>query len=118
MNNYNQKISIFQRLKYEDRISNLSHYGNIYALSIILVSQFIFLNFHYILGATLTLIAIISLLYQMISSSVEYYYLHHFNIKKCELILKIHFYVNHVFILLYIPFLIWAVVLMYIKASI
>jgi hypothetical protein len=116
MKNYNKKLPVFQRLKYEERISSLSHYGNIYALSIIIVSQFIYANFHYILGATLTLIAIISLLFQMICSSVEYYYINHNDIEKCELTLTVHFYANHVFILLYIPFLIWTIVIMFSKA--
>jgi len=113
----NRKLPIYQRLKYDGRISDLTHYANIYALSIILISQFIFLNFHFILGATLTLIAIICLLFQMICSTLEYYYLHDSNIEKCELILDIHFYINNVFVLLYIPFLIWAIVLMFIRGT-
>ena len=96
-------------------IATLTHNGNVYALTVILLSQFIFLNFHYIIGATLAAISVGSLIFQVIISSVEYYYLqkHHIDLHKLNLILSIHFWINHLIICLYIPFFIWTIVLMF-----
>lgn len=103
---------------YQERISTLTHNANVYALSIILASQFIFFNLHYIIGATLTIIGLLSLIIQIIISIVEFTYLNQRSIVKLNRSLAGHFWVNHAITGLYIPFLIWTVVLMYQRASV
>ena len=115
-NNYKEQQK--EKLIYDQRISTLNHNGNVYAISIILLSQFVFLNFHYILGATLTLIAIISLIVQVTISLIEKYYLEINQYTNVTYILNFHFIINHIINLLYIPFLVWVMVLMYQHANI
>jgi hypothetical protein len=103
-----------RRLAYQNRSSLLVHNGNVYALSIIIAAQFMYLNFHYIIGATLTAIGVASLLTQLVLSTAEERYLESRPERaKLDHLLRAHLYVNNVFILLYAPFLLWAVVLMY-----
>lgn len=54
-----------KNLKIKERISNLTHYGNLYSLTLILISQVIYLNFHFIIGAILTVIAVCGLFFQV-----------------------------------------------------
>ena len=103
------------KLRLSERISTLTHYGNIYSFTTIFIAQFIYNNFHFVIGATLTVIAICSLIVQIIISSLEYYFLQRRNSHKLILLLDIHFFINHIIILIFIPFFIWSVVLMYKK---
>jgi hypothetical protein len=104
---------IRNKLAYRERISTLSHNANVYAFSVILVAQFIFLNFHKEIGASLTVVAIFSLTGQIIISSVEYYYLSHDDKPHLDRTLFAHFVFNHIINAVFIPFFLWAVVLMY-----
>lgn len=99
-------------IKYSNRISLLTHNGNIYALTTILISQVIFLNFHYIIGLSLTTISLCSLVSQIIISIIEYYLLSKQNYSKLHMLFTIHFTINHIVMALFIPFLIWTIVLM------
>lgn len=98
-------------LKVRERISNLTHYGNLYCLTVILISQVIYLNFHFIVGATLSVIAISGLLFQVVISLLEYRYIK--RLETITLLFHIHFVVNHIIMLVFIPFVIWVIVLMF-----
>jgi hypothetical protein len=102
-----------ENLKLRERISNLTHYGNLYCLTTILISQVIYLNFHFIVGATLSVVAVSGLFFQVLISLLEYRYL---NIKKYEtlsILFHIHFIINHIIMIIFVPFLIWVIVLMF-----
>ena len=101
------------RLRYEERISSLAYSGNIYALTIIIVAQFIYNFFHYIIGATLTVIAIASMLLQLALSGAAQVYLERKQMASVKHLLRVHFWLNHVILVLYMPFLVWTVILMY-----
>ena len=60
---------------YYDRFSTLSNTATSYAISILLLSQVIYINEHSILGATLTLVAVVALIFQVVVGSVEKWYL-------------------------------------------
>lgn len=98
---------------YEDRRSTLTHSGFGYSFTVILIAQFIFLNFGYIIGAILTSISILSLLFQIIISAVEVYYLDHGLFKHLNTTMRVHYWINHGIILCILPFLLWVVVLMF-----
>lgn len=113
----NEKTNYYA-FRYNDRISSLAHYANVYAMSIIIASQFIYFNLHYIIGATLTIIAVCSLLFQVVISSVEKRFLLARRLDRLNMALEWQFWMNHVFILGYIPFLLWAVSLMYQRSTV
>jgi hypothetical protein len=96
---------------YENRVSLLVHNGNICALSVIIAAQFVYANFRFEVGATLTVIAVASLGMQIILNLVERRQLndHH----ALEKTLIWHTYLNSVVLFLCIPFFIWTIVLMY-----
>jgi len=98
---------------YEDRGSTLTHSGFGYSFTVIIIAQFIFLNFGYIIGAILTSISILSLLFQIIISAVEVYYLDHSLFKHLNRTLRVHYWINHSIIFCMLPFLMWTVVLMF-----
>ena len=100
-------------LKIRERISNLTHYGNLYSLTTILISQVIYLNFHFIIGAILTVIAVAGLFFQVIISLLEYRYLNLKRFGTLSLLFDLHFIINHIIMLIFIPFIIWVIVLMF-----
>lgn len=102
---------------YVDRIALLTHNGKVYALSIILISQVIYLNLHYIIGAILSIIALVSLLSQIIIGPIEHYELARARIDRLERFLLVHFLINHLVIAAIIPLLIWTIVIMFQRAS-
>lgn len=112
---YNKYDIIGHRLS--KRVSTLTHYGILYSFTTILIAQFIYNNFHYIIGATLTVIAICNLFFQIIISSIEYYLVDKRKFNRFNVILLTHIIINNVIILIFIPFFIWTVVLMYQKFS-
>lgn len=102
---------------YYDRIDCLSFNGYTQGLSIILAAQFIFFNLHYAIGSTLTVCALLSWSGQIIINAVEYRQLKAQRTEALCRTLDVHFWLNRGFILLYMPFLVWAVVLMYERAT-
>lgn len=102
---------------YEERGASLTYSGNAYAFNIIIIAQFIFLNFGYIIGALLTSICIGALIAQIVINSVETHYLDQGLFHKLNITLRVHYWFNHAFILLVLPFLVWTVVLMFEKKN-
>ena len=104
--------------RYEERITTLTYSGIIYALTVILAAQFIFLNLHFIIGAILTVISIVVLIIHMIMNTIEIIYLEKRQFKPLHQLFRGHQAVAHIFICIVIPFLIWACVLMFIKGTV
>lgn len=100
-------------LNVTDHIEKITHYGNITAFTIIVASQFIYLNFHYIIGATLTIIGICSIIAQVILSMMEHYFLENKKLIYLKNTIDIHYWINRIVVAISIPFLIWVVVLMF-----
>jgi hypothetical protein len=98
---------------YEERGATLTYSGNIYALNFIVIAQVIFLNFGYIIGAIITTVAIVNLVLQVVLNAVETHYLDKQLYRQLNITLRAHYWVNHVSIILCLPFLIWTVVLMF-----
>lgn len=99
-----------------ERVTRRTHYGCVYALTVIVAAQFMYINFHYILGATLTAIAVGGLVFQIAISSAAY----HATWRHRELddagvrrLLAWHFVGNHLMLAAFLPFFVWAIVLMY-----
>ena len=102
---------------YQDRIDCLSFNAATLAASMILASQFIFFNLHYLIGGTLTVTALTSWLAQFCMNVVEWH-----RLKRCDIdglcsALDAHFWLNRAFQFIYSGFLLWAVVLMYERAT-
>jgi hypothetical protein len=112
---------------YEDLIDTRTRNGNLYALTVILISQVIFLNLHFILGATLTCLAMVSLVGQAVISSVALSELRSAtaaaatrppaDYRRLRSVLFAHFVFNHIIMIAFLPFLLWTVVLMYERAA-
>lgn len=99
--------------KYQ-QIITISFYASAQAISFILIAQVIYLNFHYLVGASLTVAALLSLFFQVVMSIAQsLYYEGHKKSPTVETLLKVQFYTNCVFTLVFIGFMIWAVVYMY-----
>lgn len=99
--------------RYNERISLLSHNGKIYAFQIVLIAQFIYFNLRYVIGATLTLVAMGSIVGQIILGAIETNLLEKYDKKRLEYTLRVHYIFNDVINAIYLPFLLWTVVLMY-----
>jgi hypothetical protein len=100
---------------YLERSNQLSHTSILYALTILIGSQFIFFNLHYIIGGILTIISLMTIAIQVIFQTFEKIYLDKKNIFQLNKIWNIHFWINKIMLLINFPFLIWVVVLMFIK---
>ena len=98
---------------YLERSSTLSHYATLYAFTIILIAQFIYLNFHYIIGGILTIFSLLTIFFQILFNSIEKYHLDKRNIITLDRIWNFHFWINKIFICINIPFFIWAMILMF-----
>src|ERR1017187_8758890 len=101
-----------QRIIYEDRISTLTYQGIAFALSIILAAQIIFISFNYIIGAVLTTISIISIIFNIIMNIVEGIYLDRKQFKELHQIFNVHKWISLCFLMVFIPLLIWTVIVM------
>ena len=102
---------------YQDRIDRLSFHAATLAASMILASQFIFFNLHYVVGGTLTVTALLSWLAQFCVNVVEWRRLKRGDFVGLSSVLDAHFYLNRAFQFIYGAFLLWAVVLMYTRAT-
>jgi|WetSurMetagenome_2_1015567.scaffolds.fasta_scaffold189402_1 hypothetical protein len=99
--------------EYKNYSESLKHDATSYALTTIIAAQFIFFNLHYILGGILTILALIAITVQIILNIIEKVYIDRRTYKSLQTTLEYHFWINHIQTLLYIPFYIWAVVIMY-----
>lgn len=99
--------------RYHERIEALYYNGTIHALTIVLIAQFIFFNLHYVIGGTLTVLALVSVGAQVAISAAEWSYVQRSAVRRLHYTLGVHFWLNRGFLLLYVPFMLWAVVLMY-----
>lgn len=99
--------------KYQ-QIITISFYGSAQAISFLLIAQVIYLNFHYLIGASLTVVASLSLFFQVVMSVAQsLYYEGHKRSPTVESLLKVQFYTNCCFTLAFIGFMIWTIVYMY-----
>lgn len=99
--------------KYQ-QIVTLSFYPTTQAISFLLIAQVIYLNFHYVVGASLTVIALLSYLFQEVMAIAQsLYYEGHRRSPMVDTLVKIQFYVNRVFAVVFIGFMIWNSVYMY-----
>ena len=99
--------------KYQ-QIITISFYASAQAISFVLIAQVIYLNFHYLIGASLTVAASLSLLFQTVMSIAQsLYYEGHKKSPTVETLLKVQFYTNCCFTLVFIGFMIWTIVYMY-----
>lgn len=104
-------------LMYFERIDCLSFNAYTQAASMMLAAQFIFFNLHYAIGSTLTVCALLSWLSQICINGAEYRYVKRRQTASLAYTLDVHFWLNRAFTVLYAPFLVWAVVLMYERAT-
>lgn len=103
--------------KYQ-QIITVSFYASAQAISFILIAQVVYLNFHFVIGASLTVVAALSLLFQNVMALAQSLYFEgHRMTKTGETLLKVQFYVNCVFTFVYVGFVIWAIVYMYQHSS-
>src|ERR1700748_1863460 len=98
---------------YHDRIEALYFNGSAQAFTVMLVAQFIFFNLHYVIGSTLTLVALLSLVGQIAISAAEWRRLQRNRRRELNYTLGVHFWLNRGFTVLYMPFIVWTIVLMY-----
>lgn len=99
--------------KYQ-QIVTLSFYPTTQAISFLLIAQVIYLNFHYVIGASLTVVALVSYLFQEVMAIAQsLYYEGHRRSPMVETLLKIQFYVNRLFSMIFIGFMVWNIVYMY-----
>ncbi len=103
--------------EYRDRIATLGQNTTVCAISILIVAQVIYFNLHFIVGATLTLVAILCLLCQVVITVVETIFLERRQLPALHRTFSVHFWLNHAFTLAYMPLVVWAVVIMYQRAS-
>lgn len=99
--------------KPKEYIEQLWFYGCTQAVSMMLLAQVVYLNLHYIVGASLTIAALASFLAQQVMSVAEHVYLSKANHCGLAGALNAHFWLNRVFAVLFVPFVAWAVALMY-----
>lgn len=102
---------------YYDRLSSLCYTASSYAISMLLLSQVVYINEHSILGATLTLVALVALAFQIVMTGVEKWYLDGQKLNRLERLFNIHFWVNQVFLVCYIGLMLWVAVVMYQRAT-
>jgi|ERR1041385_1918122 hypothetical protein len=108
---YNNESKHYPRHLYE-RLISLFHYQILYSISFFLVAQVIYLNFHYVIGSIISMISIFNITSQSIWSLIEYFSLRKGKLSRVDTLLHFHSIFNHIILLLYIPFMIWAFVLM------
>lgn len=99
--------------QYQLYLLALGHNGNVYALSVLLIAQLIFLNLHYIIGASVSCICCFSLAFQALINLVEQHALLNGLRQRLEKLLLGHFIVNHLIMLSFVPFLVWTIVVMF-----
>lgn len=99
--------------KYQ-QIVTLSFYPSTQAISFLLIAQVIYLNFHFLIGATLTVVALTSYAFQEVMTLAQsVYYEGHRQSPTVVTLLKVQFYCNRLFAAIYIGFMIWTIVYMY-----
>lgn len=98
---------------YQKRVLWLSFTANTQAVSIMLMSQFVFFNLHYAIGSTLTVCALLSWTSQLVINVIEWHRIKSGDMPGAQRALDAHFWLNRAFQLLYMPFIVWTVVLMY-----
>lgn len=98
--------------RYNERIECLCANANQLAAAMVVAAQFIYFNLHFVVGASLTVTALLSWTAQLLVSTIEWRALHARAYRRLNRALDAHFWLNRLFTLLYMPFLIWAVVLM------
>lgn len=106
-----------RRRWYVDRIAALTHSGNLYAMTALVLSQVIYLNLHYVIGASIASVAIASLLIQILMSLISSAALQKQKTERVEHLLYWHFVLNHCVILAFVPLFIWTVVVMIQRAA-
>lgn len=99
--------------QYHDRIEALYFNASTQALTVMLLAQFIFFNLHYVIGSSLTMLALVSLLAQIFISAAEWRYLQRGAARRLNHTLGVHFWLNRGFTALYMPFIVWTIVLMF-----
>ena len=102
---------------YREQIGVITQFATVMALTVVLIAQVIYLNLHFIIGSVLTCIAIVSVVFQIGISVGERYSVYVENVDRTETLLLVHFIVNHIFMVAYAPFFIWALVIMIQRAS-
>lgn len=95
----------------------LTHNGNVYAMTMLVLSQVIYLNLHYIVGACIASLAIFSLMTQIFLSSLSQHALLAQKTERVKRLLYWHFVFNNLVMFIMLPFLIWTVVLMIRRAE-
>jgi hypothetical protein len=107
-----------QSFLYDDRITTLSHMSNVYSISVLLAAQFIYLNLHFIIGATLTVLALLSTIINVIMCLLAYALLEGraTDFVRLNRVLKAHFWIVHLYLLVYVPLFLWTAVIMYQRA--
>jgi hypothetical protein len=98
---------------YHERMECLWYNGSTQALTIILAAQLIYFNLHYVIGASLTVLSSLLWLIQVVMGFVERRLLHRRELHTLNTTLDVHYCINRAYVLLYAPFLVWTVVLMY-----
>lgn len=103
---------------YYDRYNALTHQGIVYSISFILVAQFMAFNFDYLLGSIITIISVCAITTYVIFNIVEGCFLYKGKLKELKCTIRIHNIIILCVILVYMPFLIWATVLMFRRGNI
>ena len=98
---------------YHERIEALYFNGSTQAFTVMLLAQFIFFNLHYVVGSSLTMLALLSLISQIFISAAEWRYLQRGAQRRLNYTLGAHFWLNRGFTALYMPFIVWTIVLMF-----
>ncbi len=100
-------------LAYYDRIAALTYAGSAYAFTALVIAQFIYLTLKSVLGATLTVVALCSMTVQICLSIAEKWQLEHSQFNRLHRTFTVHFWLTHVFQVLYMVFILWAAIIMY-----
>ena len=98
---------------YYERIATLNYAGNSFAMSAVVIANFFYFNLHYVVGATLALVALVGICLQAALSGAENWHLEHGKFQTLHRLFSAHFWLTLVFQLVYAGFTMWAIVIMY-----
>lgn len=101
------------QFNYRDELKGLSYFGYSFAFSALFIGQVIYINEHYIVGATLSVCALVAILLQFGTAVCAKWQLEQGRYSALHRTMNWHFWLNNLAILVYSGFVWWAVVIMY-----
>lgn len=103
---------------YYDRFTALTFQSIAFAISFIIVGQFMAFNLDFRMGGIVTVISICAIIVYIIFNIVENSYLDSGQVRKLKTTIKVHSIIMFLILAINIPFLTWAAVLMFQRGNV